>query len=163
MQRILGTSRFLILLAVLGTFAMSAVLQVAGVLRVIAIVPHVINQALQGEEAIKVLLVDAVGVIDVFLLGTVLFIVSAGLYQLFIDPSLELPGWLHVRTLEDLKAKLIGVIVVAILVAFLGAAVDWHVGDGFDILAIGLAVAAVVLSGTLAVRVFERHPGTDSH
>jgi uncharacterized membrane protein YqhA len=160
-QRILGTSRFLIILAVLGTFAMSAVLQVAGVLRVIAIVPHVLEQAQQGEEAIKVLLVDSVGVIDVFLLGTVLFIVSAGLYQLFIDPSIELPGWLNVRTLEDLKAKLVGVIVVAILVAFLGAAVDWHVGDGFDILAVGLAVAAVVLAATFAVRVFERHPGSD--
>jgi uncharacterized membrane protein YqhA len=158
--RILGLSRFLIILAVLGTFAMSAILQVAGILRVIAIIPHVIQQTQEGDEAIKVLIVDAVGVIDVFLLGTVLFIVSAGLYQLFIDPELELPGWLNVRTLEDLKAKLVGVIVVALLVAFMGIAIDWHVGDGYDILAAGLAIAAVVLASTFAVRVFEGHRTT---
>jgi uncharacterized membrane protein YqhA len=156
-QRVLATSRYLIILAVLGTFAMSAILQVAGVLRVIAILPAVIREAQSDGEAIKLLLVDAVGVIDIFLLGTVLFIVSAGLFQLFVDPSIELPGWLNVRTLEDLKAKLVGVIVVAVLVAFLGSAVEWHVGDGFDILAVGLAVAAVVIASTLAVRVFEQH------
>ena len=40
---ILGTSRFLIILAVLGTFAASATLQVFGLMRVVAVILDLIR------------------------------------------------------------------------------------------------------------------------
>ena len=49
---------------------------------------------------------------DIILLGTVLYIVALGLYQLFIDHNLALPRWLKVNDLTDLKRDLIGVVVV---------------------------------------------------
>jgi uncharacterized membrane protein YqhA len=143
-QRVLGTSRFLILLAVAGTFIMSVVLQVAGVVRVVAIVVDTIGATASGDsEVYKQLIIDAVGLIDLFLLGTVLFITSAGLYQLFVDPDLPMPAWLHIRTLDDLKSRLTGVIVVGLMVAFLGVTIDWE--GGTDIAAIGIAIAAVIV------------------
>jgi uncharacterized membrane protein YqhA len=90
-----------------------------------------------------------VTMIDLFLLGTVLYIVAIGLYELFVDPGLPMPGWLRITTLDDLKERLLGVVGVLLAVTFLGSAVTW---DGSaDIL--GLAVGAVlgVVSLTIAL------------
>ena len=141
---ILGTSRFLIILAVLGTFASSATLQVFGLLRVIAVVLDLIRARDLSSAAAKSLIADTVSIIDIFLIGTVLFVISAGLYQLFVHKESALPGWLRIESLDDLKDNLTEVIIVAILVAFLGQAVEWT-GD-VSILAFGLAVGAVIVA-----------------
>ncbi len=54
---------------------------------------------------------------------TVLLVIGYGLYELFIDTEIELPDWLQVRDLDDLKSKLIGVVVAIIAVVFVGALV----------------------------------------
>jgi uncharacterized membrane protein YqhA len=141
---ILGTSRFLIILAVLGTFAASATLQVFGLLRVIAVILDLIRAGVVTSEAAKSLIADTVAIIDIFLIGTVLFVISAGLYQLFVQRGISLPDWLRIESLDDLKDNLTEVIIVAILVAFLGQAVEWT-GD-IAILAFGLAVGAVIIA-----------------
>ena len=141
---ILGTSRFLIILAVLGTFASSATLQVFGLLRVIAVVLDLVRARDLSSAAAKSLIADTVSIIDIFLIGTVLFVISAGLYQLFVHKEIALPGWLRIESLDDLKDNLTEVIIVAILVAFLGQAVEWT-GD-ISILAFGLAVGAVIIA-----------------
>lgn len=140
---ILGTSRFLIILAVLGTFLASATMQVFGLIRVIAVIAELIRVGDVSSAASKSLIADTVAIIDIFLIGTVLFVISAGLYQLFVQHDVPLPGWLKIDTLDDLKNNLTEVIIVALLVAFLGQAVEWT--GGFEILGLGLAVAAVVL------------------
>jgi uncharacterized membrane protein YqhA len=143
-RRILGTSRYLVLLAVVSTFVMSVIVQASGVFRVVAIVVDSLSAVADGESEIyKRLIVDAVGLIDLFLIGTVLFIIATGLYQLFIDPDLPMPAWLDIRTLDDLKSRLTGVIVVGLMVAFLGVAIEWK--GGTDIAAIGIAIASVIV------------------
>jgi uncharacterized membrane protein YqhA len=139
---ILGTSRYLIILAVFGTFVASATLQVFGLLRVAAVIIGLIRVGEITSEASKALIADTVAIIDIFLIGTVLFVISAGLYQLFVHRDVALPGWLKIESLDDLKDNLTEVIIVALLVAFLGEAVEWT--GGFEILGLGLAVAAVI-------------------
>ena len=141
---ILGTSRLLIILAVLGTFVASATLQVFGLVRVGAVIVDLVRVGDVSGAAVKGLIADTVAIIDVFLIGTVLFVISAGLYQLFVSADLPLPGWLKIESLDDLKNNLTEVIIVALLVAFLGQAVEWT-GD-FAILALGLAVATVIVA-----------------
>ncbi len=141
-RNILGTSRYLILLAVLGSFLASATLQVFGLIRVVAVIVELIRVGDASASASKSLIADTVALIDIFLIGTVLFVISAGLYQLFVSADLPLPGWLKIESLDDLKDNLTEVIIVALLVAFLGQAVEWT-GD-FEILGLGLAVAAVI-------------------
>jgi uncharacterized membrane protein YqhA len=158
-RRMLGWSRLLVLLAVLGSFIASATLMVYGVLRSVGIIAELLshwNEAFLTTDAYgKTLIAETIALIDMFLLGTVLFIVAAGLYQLFIDARTALPGWLRIRTLDDLKSLLTGVIIVALLVTFLGSAVSWKVGT--DILYFGLAVAAVVLAANISMRSFGQH------
>ena len=69
MLRILGTSRFLILLAVLGTFIASATLLVFGLLRVIVVIVQLLRAGEATAEASKTLVADTVAIIDVFLPG----------------------------------------------------------------------------------------------
>ena len=85
------------------------------------------------------------------LLGTVLYIVALGLYDLFVDPGLPVPAWLHICSLDDLKSKPTQVIVVLLGVTFLGAAVEWD--GGTDILELGVAVALVITALGLATLV----------
>jgi uncharacterized membrane protein YqhA len=143
-REILGTSRFLIILAVLGSFIASATLQVFGLLRVFAVIVDLLRVGEVTAAASKGLIADTVAIIDIFLIGTVLFVISAGLYQLFVQSDLPLPGWMRVESLDDLKVNLTEVIIVALLVAFLGQAVEWT-GD-FAILGLGLAVASVIVA-----------------
>jgi len=154
---VLGTSRFLIILAVLGTFAASATLQVFGLLRVVAVILDLIRAGDVSAAASKSLIADTVSIIDIFLIGTVLFVISAGLYQLFVQRTISLPDWLRIESLDDLKDNLTEVIVVAILVAFLGQAVEWT-GD-VAILAFGLAIGAVILAVAALTWVTRRKPG----
>ena len=65
------------------------------------------------------------------------------------------PRWLRITSLDDLKSLLTGVIIVALLVAFLGSAVTWT--SGTDIIALGLAVAAVVIAANISMRTFAQH------
>ena len=155
---VLGTSRFLIILAVLGTFAASATLQVFGLLRVGAVILDLIRAGDVSAAAAKSLIADTVSIIDIFLIGTVLFVISAGLYQLFVQRTISLPDWLRIESLDDLKDNLTEVIVVAILVAFLGQAVEWT-GD-VTILAFGLAIGAVILAVAALTWVTRRKPET---
>jgi uncharacterized membrane protein YqhA len=83
-------------------------------------------------------------IIDFFLLGTVLYIIALGLYELFIDENLPTPTWLTVANLDDLKSMLIGVIIVLMAVTFLGEVVSW---DGTpNILAPGFATGLVLFA-----------------
>lgn len=143
-RNVLGTSRFLILLAVLGTFVASATLQVFGLLRVIAVIVDLLRAGDVSAAASKGLIADTVAIIDIFLIGTVLFVISAGLYQLFVQSDLPLPGWLKIELLDDLKDNLTEVIIVALLVAFLGQAVEWT-GD-IAIIGLGLGVSTVIVA-----------------
>jgi len=143
-QRLLGTSRFLVILAVVGTFLSSATLQIFGVVRVLTVIGDLIRVGDASSATAKGLIADSVAIIDIFLIGTVMFVISAGLYQLFVQREVPLPTWLKIESLDDLKDNLTEVIVVALLVAFLGQAVEWT-GD-IAIIGLGLGVAAVIVA-----------------
>jgi uncharacterized membrane protein YqhA len=76
------------------------------------------------------------------LLGTVLLVIGYGLYELFVDTRLEVPAWLQVRDLDDLKSKLIGVVVAIIAVVFVGVFVDANRAS--DVVSYGLGAGALV-------------------
>ena len=92
-----------------------------------------------GHDQILLL---AIEIVDLFLLATVVQVVSLGLYQLYFNQDLQLPPWLKIRTLDDLKSKLVGVVITVMAVYFLGRALTWTDGDG--IVYLGVAVAAVI-------------------
>ncbi len=106
---------------------------------------HLLAQLYGGMPKSAALLL-AIEIVDLFLLATVVQVVSLGLYQLYFDQDIRLPAWLKIETLDDLKAKLVGVVITVLAVYFLGKAVVWTAG--IDILFLGAAVAMVMLAAT---------------
>ncbi len=147
LRNVFAASRFIIGLAVLGSFVGSAILLVIATITLFRIAwNEIVNfdpDNLGGRPShIDRLAVQLIEITDVILLGTVLYIVALGLYQLFIDQSLVLPRWLKVNDLTDLKRDLIGVVVVLLGVSFLGEVVNWE-GEN-DVLALGAGIALVI-------------------
>ena len=83
--------------------------------------------AIGGEE--HGIGVELIAVMDTFLIATALYIFAVGLYELFIA-DLELPEWLNIHNMHDLKAKLSGVIILVMAVTFLEHLVHWEDAAG---------------------------------
>lgn len=145
-RRILSSSRFVVLVAVLGTLAGALALLAYGAIEVGVVVTDAIGEGAVSSKGAKTLLLGLIEVTDVFLLGVVLFIIALGLYSLFVDDTLPLPGWLEIHDLDDLKAKLVSVVIVVLAVLFLGEIVQW---DGErELLGLGAGVALVIAALT---------------
>ncbi|MHA6692322.1 YqhA family protein [Devosia sp. A449] len=100
-------------------------------------------------------LLHAIELVDLFLLATVVQVVSLGLYQLYFNQDLQLPDWLKIRTLDDLKSKLVGVSVTVLAVYFLGRAITSS--GGIDILYLGGATAVVIVALTWFLSTIDDH------
>lgn len=105
-----------------------------------------------GHDGILLL---AIEIVDLFLLATVVQVVSLGLYQLYFHQDLKLPPWLKISTLDDLKSKLVGVVITVMSVYFLGRALTWT--EGTDIAYLGVAVAAVIVALTYFLSKIDNH------
>jgi uncharacterized membrane protein YqhA len=159
-RRLLAGSRFFVLLAVAGSFLASVAVLVYSVMTVVATILSTFSHAALTAEGAKHLSMECVEIIDLFLLATVLYIIALGLYELFIDRSLPMPYWLHITSLDDLKDKLLGTIVVMLVVSFLGDVVTWE-GQS-NILALGAAIAVVVASLRLLNLVGSTHDAAEA-
>jgi uncharacterized membrane protein YqhA len=149
--RVLAASRFLLVIAIIGCLLVAAGTLVFGAVLVVKTVAGIFTETEITMAAGKSLAIAAIEVIDLFLIATVAYITAAGLYTLFINPKVPAALRMGIGSLDDLKEKLIGVIVVALSVLFLGDAVNW--GEGPDLLYFGGAVGVVIL----ALGYFIRH------
>ena len=75
-DRVVGGSRYLALLAVIGSFLASATVQVYGLVRVVVNAYNAYIGRDYSDQAAKEVLVDAVSTIDLFLVGTILFVLD---------------------------------------------------------------------------------------
>jgi uncharacterized membrane protein YqhA len=136
-------SRYLIGIAVVGTFVGATALLLYGVVEAHALVRTVLGVWLPAaaNSSDPPALLAAIGAVDAFLVAVVLYFIAVGLYQLSFHP-LPLPEWLLVHDLDELEDKLAHVVVVVLGIAFLGQVVTW---DGErDLLGFGVAIALVI-------------------
>ena len=103
----------------------------------------VVFEAIANSSNLKESIVDVLTAIDAILLGTVLLVIGYGLYELFIDADIAVPLWLRVNNLDDLKSKLIGVVVAIIAVVFVGVFVDSNRSE--DVISYGVGAGALVV------------------
>jgi uncharacterized membrane protein YqhA len=153
--RLFSSSRYFAAFAVFGTFMAAITLYVYGTLVVAQLIWETIEDYRISTEGVRHLQVVFIEMTDVFLLGTVLFIVAFGLYQLFIQPDLPVPTWLRITQLDQLTERLIEVVGVLLSVTFLAAAVEGDIGD--NLLESGAAVAIVIAALSLLLVVTHRN------
>jgi uncharacterized membrane protein YqhA len=138
-RRLVGWSRYFIVVDVIGLFAAFMALMASSVYSTFAyIFKAVFSEDMTQKELVGKLVQQA----DTALLATVLYVIALGLYSLFIDDSIPMPRWLRIRSLGDLKELLASVVIVVMAVVFLGFALTW---DGtVNLLIPGLSSAAVI-------------------
>jgi uncharacterized membrane protein YqhA len=116
----------------------------------------VVIDAISNESSLKESIVYVLTAVDAILLGTVLLVIGYGLYELFIDAELPVPLWLRVDDLDDLKSKLIGVVVAIIAVVFVGIFVDAK--RSADVISYGVGAGALVVGLAIFAYATKKEP-----
>jgi uncharacterized membrane protein YqhA len=165
MRPLFSSSRYLIWIAVVSLLFATLAVFLYGLISTIAVVVEVFGHAEFGAEGARTLSVELIEMIDLFLLGTILFVTAVGLQELFVDPGLKeiLPEWMSVASLDQLKFNLLAVIVVMLAVLFLGVAASFELNEEVSILDYGVAVALVIAASGLTVFLFTRSHYAHSH
>jgi uncharacterized membrane protein YqhA len=138
MNKILAKARYAVFIPALASILGALLLMFQGS---VAMVTTIIDVVIEGTK-LKLTIVEILTAVDAILLGTVLLVIGYGLYELFIDEDLDVPPWLQVQDLDDLKSKLIGVVVAIISVIFVGVFVDTD--RAADVISYGVGAGALV-------------------
>jgi uncharacterized membrane protein YqhA len=138
-------------LAALGAFAYAAAVFVH-------LVGTIVTHPFPVGHKIGLFLLDT----DLLLIGATLLISAIGFYELFIreipaDSPARMPRWLEMHDLNDLKARIVAMIIMVLAVSFVELAVDAE--GGLEVLEAGGGVAVVILALTVFLRMTE-HPGS---
>jgi uncharacterized membrane protein YqhA len=146
LRHLLSYSRFAVLIPVIGALiaAVGLLLYEAAILLKAAWAAA--WQFASSAKDAKALAVGLVEAVDIFLIAIAMYIISLGLYVLFVDDTLALPKWLEIRNLDDLKRNLVSVVIVVLAVLFLREALTRPAG--YDLLAFGGGLALVIGSLT---------------
>lgn len=150
LQWLFGLSPMMIVIAVVGSLLAAFTLSIYGFFRVINVIWDVVANHELSEHQEEALSIELIELIDVFLISVILLIVALGLYQLFIDHTQRFPPALRVRSLDELKHKIVGVLCVILGVNFVSNAAEWS--GGKDILYLGAAVALVLVALVFLLR-----------
>ena len=144
-RRALSSSRYVVMVAVLGTLVGALALLLYAAFEIVVVIEDAMGAGVSAKGA-KTLALGLIESTDLFRLSVVMLIVGLGLYALFVDDTLPLPRWLEIHDLDDLKAKLISVVIAVLAVLFLGEVMKW---DGQrELLGIGAGIALVIAALT---------------
>ncbi|MBW7957684.1 MAG: YqhA family protein [Deltaproteobacteria bacterium] len=142
MDRILSASRYLVIIPVVVMLFASAAAFLWGGYRTVVVLMHLVSTAGTSEEGHAI--IELIPIMDTFLIATGLLIFAVGMYELFIG-KVQLPAWLIIHDLHDLKAKLGSVIILVMAVAFLENLIHWKNAWETLLFATGIAVVSAVL------------------
>ncbi|MEN9292953.1 MAG: hypothetical protein RL288_749 [Actinomycetota bacterium] len=134
----MSVTRFAVFVPALASIIGALLLMAQGSYAMVVAVIDSVSDSYSLKETV----VEVLTAVDAILLGTVLLVIGYGLYELFIDAELDVPLWLRVNNLDDLKSKLIGVVVAIIAVVFVGVFVDSNRTE--DVIAYGVGAGALV-------------------
>ena len=140
MNRLMESSRYLIVIAVIFSLLASLTAFVWGAVKTVAVIATLV--ASSGQDPLAA--VAFIEVMDAFLIATGLLIFTLGLHELFVH-DLTLPEWLTLHNLHDLKTRLSSVIILVMTVAFLEHLVEWKDPQGTLFFGIAVAVVSAVL------------------
>lgn len=141
--RMLGRSRFVVLIAVAAVMLVALSLFLLGTAEAIIAVWKAWQKMFSGNLHAADLTVEFLEIVTVMMKAVVFYLIGVGLYSLFITP-LNVTVALGVETLSDLEEKVINVIVVILSVTFLQHFIQWV--KPLETLYYGASLAMVVVA-----------------
>ncbi|MBP2171933.1 YqhA family protein [Methanococcus voltae] len=152
-ESLLWNSRYIVILAVVFGTISAVSLFLAGSYEVIHIMMEVMSDnIITIEELHNGLLSGIIGSIDLYLIGLVLLIFSFGIYELFvskIDVAWEdgkAKNILEVYSLEELKSKILKVIIMVLIVSLFQKVLVMEILTTFDVFLMAIAILVLSIS-----------------
>ena len=149
-EAVIWNFRFFILIPVIFSLLSALRLILIGTIDIWAGLTIAINpQDPEGVMTIKTV-TYIIGGVDYYLIGIVLLIFAFGIYELFIS-EIEIKhhddsSILQSASLEELKGKLVNVIVVALIVSLFKQMLNIEIGKLSDVIYISLAILLISIS-----------------
>jgi len=150
LEYLIWNFRFFILIPVVFSLLSSLRLMMIGTIDIWAGLTIALNHKdPEGEMTIKTV-AYVIGGVDYYLIGIVLIIFAFGLYELFIS-EIELrhqddSSILQSASLEELKGKLVNVIVVALIVNLFKQMLSLEIGKLSDAVYVALSILLISIS-----------------
>lgn len=149
-EKALWSTRYIVILGVIFGVLSAIVLFIVGSLEIFDVMLDALlaNEGLVSHELI---LTGLIGAIDFYLIGLVLLIFSFGIYELFISEldvarcSGCFSGILEVNNLDDLKNKIIKVIIMVLIVTFFQRILEMHMENSVDMLAMAISICVICI------------------
>ncbi len=139
LKKLLELGHMVALLPSISLFVGASFLGIYGVYILLETLYKVFTQPELRDATI--LSTKLISVMDIHLLSVVLYIFAVGLYDLFIG-KLNTPEWLEIKNIDDLKAKLVSVIILILAITFTKNVVKWE--KPVDTLLFGASIAVVI-------------------
>ena len=149
-ESLIWNFRFFILIPVIFSLLSALRLIVIGTIDIwMGLTLAIDHQDPEGEMTIKTV-TYIIGGVDYYLIGIVLLIFAFGIYELFIS-EIEIKyqddsSILQSNSLEELKGKLVNVIVVALIVSLFKQMLSIEIGKLSDIIYVALAILLISIS-----------------
>lgn len=140
----IGWTRLIVGIGAFSSVLVGALLFISAGFEVVHLLLKIPETGFGTQKAIKDMVVTAVEHADTVLIAAALVIIGIGLYALFVGKVHALPHWLEVENLDDLKDKLVSVVVAVLAVNFFTRVVEWDGGP--SILYLGAGVGLVIVS-----------------
>ena len=125
LRKLLELSRYLMVLPIIGSLFLTLSVVISGLGLVLVQEWELLQQGEYSARTAKQLTLTVIEAIDMFLVGAISYIIAVGLYILFIgqkdDQSLKR---FKIEKLADLENKIVGIVVVALAVGFVGKAAE---------------------------------------
>ena len=153
----LWTVRFLAIIPVVFGIISVLFLFILGSLEIVMVLGEYKNIFIGdklSEDTVTKIMSGVIGGIDLYLIGIVLMIFSFGIYELFIskiDVARETDELqiLEVRSLDQLKDKILKLIVVVLVVSFFKRVMAMNVTSVTELLYLSIAILLISASGYL--------------
>jgi uncharacterized membrane protein YqhA len=111
LSKVLGLARYIAIIAVIGLLITSVATFGWSIARTVLFVDDLFQGKWRSDDQV----VSLLKTIDTYLLALVQFIIVIGLYELFIG-ELDVPQWLKIDSLDDLKKSIIDILVIFVAV-----------------------------------------------
>lgn len=141
MKWLIEKSRFLPIVSVFGMLVGAVAALFLGVVKTVKVVQTAFTKFDESEPTLYTLF----EALDCFLVATALIVVAISLYELFIG-GLEVPDWMLVKDLTELKAKFTFVIIPVMAVKFVQKILNYE--NAVDTFYYGAAIAIVAFALT---------------
>lgn len=146
----LWNSRLIVLLAVIFGTLSAILLFISGSVEILASISHSVSLSPMDIDY-TALLSGIIGGVDLYLIGMVLLIFSFGIYELAISKidiarsSESFHTLLEISNLDDLKNKIIKVIIMVLIVSFFQRVLSMKLTTSMDMLFMAVSIAVICI------------------